>query len=231
MVAPLTADGRPTVRAAFGLPGPDLPPPPSPVWPARTTAELVSRKPSAEEFHRLPRNPIVVVLDDVRSLANVGLAFRLCDALRVQKLYLCGITGHPAWPDPERDPRRRDVQERADREIQKTAVMAVPFVPWEYREESAEVLAEARARGWQVVAVEQAHNSVPFDTAGLYRAPVCLVLGHERAGVAPSTLLAADRVVEIPVYGMANSLNVAMALAVVGYEVLRQARPAEIQPL
>ena len=75
---------------------PDLPPPPSPQWPALTTAELVGRKPDPEHFSQLRRAPISVVLDDVRSLANVGLIFRICDALRVERLYLCGITGYPA---------------------------------------------------------------------------------------------------------------------------------------
>jgi tRNA G18 (ribose-2'-O)-methylase SpoU len=195
----------------------DLPPPPSPRWPARSTAELLARKPS--EFARLPRAPLSVVLDDVRSLANVGLIFRLCDALRVERLYLCGITGHPPRPD---DPRSTDVQMRARREIDKTAVMAVPYVPWEYRDSAVEVASELRARGSQVVAVEQAHGSVPFDRAGVYRPPLCLILGHERAGVAPAALSLADVCVEIPVFGMANSLNVAMTLAVVGYEIARQ---------
>src|SRR5919202_3043087 len=128
----------------------DLPPPPSPRWPARSTVELVARKPG--DFARVPRAPISVVLDDVRSLANVGLIFRLCDALRVERLYLCGITGHP--------PRR---------EIDKTAVMAVPYVPWEYRESALEVASELRAQGRQVVAVEQAHGSLPFDRPRIYQ--------------------------------------------------------------
>src|SRR5205809_3718619 len=115
---------------------PDLPPPPSPEWPALTTSELVARKPDAQSFAQLPRAPISVVLDDVRSLANVGLIFRLCDALRVERLYLCGITGQPA---SDRDPRPRHVRDRAEREITKTAVMAIPFVPWEYRASAVEV--------------------------------------------------------------------------------------------
>ena len=89
---------------------PRYPPPPSPEWPALTTAELVARKPDDATFLALPRAPISVVLDDVRSLANVGLIFRLCDALRVERLYLCGITGHPA---SDADPRPRHVQDRA----------------------------------------------------------------------------------------------------------------------
>jgi 23S rRNA (guanosine2251-2'-O)-methyltransferase len=198
---------------------PEWPEPPSPRWPALTTAELVARKPDPQTFTGLPRAPISVVLDDVRSLANVGLIFRLCDALRVERLYLCGITGHPA---AEQDPRPRHVQERAEREITKTAVMAIPYVPWEYHESAATVVTRLRERGYQTVVVEQAHHSVPHWTHGIYRPPLCLILGHERAGVAPWAVGEADLCLEIPVYGMANSLNVAMALAVVGYELFRQ---------
>jgi len=200
----------------------DLPPPPSPAWPAFTTDELVARKPEAQTFQALPRAPISVVLDDVRSLANVGLIFRICDALRVERLYLCGITGHPADPRPGRDTRPRHVQDRAEREIAKTAVMAIPFVPWEYHASATDVVQRLREARYQVVAVEQGHHSTPFTRAGIYRPPLCLILGHERAGVAPAALEAADLWVELPVYGMANSLNVAMACALVGYEIFRQ---------
>ena len=197
----------------------DLPLPPSPEWPALTTAELVARKPDRDTFAGLPRAPVSVVLDDVRSLANVGLIFRICDALRVERLYLCGITGHPSC---ESDPRPRHVQERATREITRTAVMAVPYVPWEYRESTVSTVHELRELGYQVVAVEQAHGSRPYTEPGLYRAPLCLVFGHERAGITRAALDRTDVCVEIPVFGMANSLNVAMACALVGYEVMRQ---------
>lgn len=209
----------------------DLPAPPSPAWPARTTDELLAAKPDAQSFARLPRAPLCVALDDVRSLANVGLIFRICDTLRAEKLYLCGITGHPAYPDEEGDPRRRDVQERATREIAKTAVMALPHVPWEYRSNVLDLLAELRQSGYQIVAAEQAHNSVSYTCEGIYRPPVCLVLGHERAGVAPQALKAADLCVEIPVYGMANSLNVATACALIGFEIMRQFDGFGLQPL
>ena len=88
------------------------------------------------------RAPISVVLDDVRSLANVGLIFRLCDALRVERLYLCGITGHPGAAD---DDRPRHVQERAEREITKTAVMAIPYVRWNITRRPVEVVESLRA--------------------------------------------------------------------------------------
>jgi 23S rRNA (guanosine2251-2'-O)-methyltransferase len=221
----------PTIGGEASVFRSDLPAPPTPQWPARTTAELVAAKPPPEDYARLPRAPISVVLDDVRSLANVGLIFRLCDAVRVERLYLCGITGHPAYPNPERDPRPRHVQERAEREIAKTAVMAIPFVPWEYQHSALEVVTGLRARGYQVVAVEQAHGSTPYTTPGLYRPPLCVIFGHERAGVTPVALQAADICVEVPMYGIANSLNVAMTFAVVAYEVLRQHAGFGLMPL
>jgi 23S rRNA (guanosine2251-2'-O)-methyltransferase len=210
---------------------PDLPPPPSPAWPALTTAELLARKPDERTFHQLPRAPISVVLEDVRSLSNVGLIFRICDALRVERLYLCGITGHPADPTPGRDTRPRHVQDRAERAIAKTAVMATPFVPWEYQSSALEVVQRLRAARYQIVAVEQGHASTPFAQPGIYQPPLCLIFGHERAGVTPSALEAADLCVELPVYGMANSLNVAMACALVGYEIVRQHAGFGLAPL
>jgi tRNA G18 (ribose-2'-O)-methylase SpoU len=191
----------------------------------------VARKPSVDAFGQLRRSPISVVLDDVRSLANVGLIFRVCDALRVERLYLCGITGHPADPRPGWDARPRHVQDRAEREISKTAVMAIPFVPWEYHASAVEVVDRLRLDGCQVIAVEQAHASVPYTRPGIYRAPIALIFGHERAGVAPRALEAADTCVEVPVYGMANSLNVAMACTLVGYEILRQLDAFGLEPL
>ena len=209
---------------------PDLPPPPSPQWPALSTTELVARKPDPAAFARLRRTPISVVLDDVRSLANVGLIFRICDALRVERLYLCGITGHPA-DTSGRDTRPRHVQDRAEREINKTAVMAIPYVPWEYQPSVTEVVRRLRTDGYQIVAAEQAHNSVPLTRPGIYRPPLALILGHERAGIAPSALDLADVCVEVPVFGMANSLNVAMTCALVGYEIMRQSSSFELYPL
>jgi tRNA G18 (ribose-2'-O)-methylase SpoU len=178
----------------------------------------------------LPRAPISVILEDVRSLANVGLIFRICDALRVERLYLCGITGHPADASG-RDPRPRHVQDRAEREINKTAVMAIPFVPWEYQPSATDVVRHLRQDGYQIVAAEQAHPSTPYGRPGIYRPPLALIFGHERAGVTPSALAVADVCVELPVYGMANSLNVAMACAVVCYEIMHQHDGFGLKPL
>lgn len=187
-----------------------------------TTAELVAAKPSPEEFWRLPRCPIYVLCDNVRSLENVGLIFRVCDAVRVARLYLCGITGYP--PMPEGDPRPPWVSERAGRIIAKTAIQTVPWVPWEYRPSAEAVVAELRAAGVQIVSLEQTDQSLEY-TCAPYRFPMCIVLGHEREGVQQEVLDLSDLVVQVPMYGMGNSLNVATALAVLAYEVVRQRRP------
>lgn len=193
----------------------------------RTTDELVSRKPEPEDFSSLPRAPLHVVLQDVRGLANVGLAFRLCDNLRAGHLWLCGITGHPPYPG---DPRPSDIAERCDREIRRTAVMAVPYVPWSYRADALEVVKERKAAGDRIVVVEQAHGALPLHEAPL-DTPITLVLGHERTGVDPRILAEADVALELPVYGMANSINVAMTLAIVGYELVRRTKGFGLEPL
>lgn len=194
---------------------------------SRTTEELVARKPAPEDFVHLPRAPLHVVLADVRGLANVGLIFRLCDNLRAAHLWLCGITGHPPYPG---DPRPAEVAERCDREIRRTAVMAVPWVPWSYRADALEVVRARKAAGDRVVVVEQAEGAVSLYEAPL-EGPITLVLGHERTGVEPALLAEADVAIELPVYGMANSINVAMTAAIVGFEIVRRTGGHGLDPL
>lgn len=196
-----------------------------------TTAELVAAKPSLEEFRRWPRHPFSILLDDVRSLNNVGLVFRVADAVRAERLYLCGITGYP--PLPEGDPRPPWVVDHAAKQIVKTAIRTVEYVPWEYRPDAAALVRELRAAGRQIVVLEQTTASVPYAEAA-YRFPLCLVLGHERAGVHDAVLEQADLVVQIPMYGLGNSLNVAMAAAVAAYHLLqcclRSQAPEPLRP-
>lgn len=192
-----------------------------------STEELVARKPTHEEFAKLKRAPVQVIFSNVRGLANVGLAFRLCDNLRLEHLWLCGITGYPARED---DPRPPEVAERSDREIRRTAVMAVPHVPWSHAPSARPVAARLKAEGYRLVVLEQAEGAVPLARADL-RGPLCLVFGHERLGVEPELLALADLVLEIPVWGMANSINVAMALGIVGYEAARQNDGYALEPL
>ncbi|HUX88217.1 MAG TPA: TrmH family RNA methyltransferase [Chloroflexota bacterium] len=182
-----------------------------------STAELVGQKPEIEEFLQQPRHPISAVCDNVRSLMNVGLLFRLCDAALVERLYLCGITGYPPIANDSRPPW---VSERAGRVIAKTAIHTVEYQPWEYRPSTIELIRELKARGQQIVVLEQTTESISYACAP-YHFPLAVVVGHERAGVEDELLELADLVVEIPMYGMGNSLNVAMSFGICVNEMIR----------
>ena len=184
-----------------------------------TTTDLVKQKPKLKEFAQLPRHPLIVVLDNIRSLQNVGLFFRLGDALRIRKLYLGGFTGFP--PQGDQDPRLPGSIEHAEREIEKTAIRTIPYVPWERAEDTVKLVKQLKKDGIQVVAVEQTDKSVPY-TEVEYQFPVALVFGHERDGISDEILKECDLVVDIPMYGMGNSLNVATSFSVIGYELVKQ---------
>lgn len=164
---------------------------------ALTTAELRRGKPDRRAFLAQPRLPVRVVLDGVRQGYNVGALFRLCDAFLCERLVVCGRDGA-----------------RGMRKLVQAAQGTHNWVPWEQRDHAADAVREARAAGWQVVAVEQTSDAVDLGRF-VPRHPVCLVLGAERSGVSQAVLDLADAAVVIPVRGMANSLNVATAAAIV----------------
>jgi tRNA G18 (ribose-2'-O)-methylase SpoU len=150
--------------------------------------------------------PAAVLLDNVRSLYNVGAFFRTADAAAIEKLYLCGITGRP--------PKRA---------IAKTALGAEESVAWEHSWDAAAVLRELRSRGYELAAVETSVHAVDlFDWAP--RFPVCVVFGHEVDGIQPELSGLCDTHVRIPMLGAKHSLNVATAGGVVLYELLRKYR-------
>lgn len=160
----------------------------------------------ATPYGAIDRLPVVVMLDNVRSLYNVGAFFRTADAVRVQRLVLGGITARPP-----------------DRRIAKTALGAELTVPWEHAERPEQALATLRERGFEVAAVETSLHAVDlFDWQP--RFPVCVVFGHEVDGLAPAMLDACDLHVRIPMLGTKQSLNVATAGGVVLYELLRKYR-------
>jgi tRNA G18 (ribose-2'-O)-methylase SpoU len=150
--------------------------------------------------------PLTVLLDNIRSLYNVGSFFRTADAARIEKLYLCGITGRP----PQRG-------------IAKTALGAEQTVPWEHAWEAAPMLHAMRERGVEIAAIETSVHAVDlFDWAP--RFPVCVVFGHEVDGIQPELSAICDTHVRIPMLGSKHSLNVATAAGVVIYELLRKYR-------
>ncbi len=189
----------------------------------KTTAELVAEKPPLDEFRNKKRHPIYIVLHNVRSLQNVGIVFRLSDALLVQKLYLTGYTGYPMVDGDvpglgRHDNRENRVKYHAQQEIEKTAIQTVPLVPWEYHSDGKSVIKELSNKGVQIIAVEQTHNAIDYSHIS-YKFPICLVFGHERHGIDDEILELADQTAEIPMYGIGNSLNVATSVAVIGYHL------------
>jgi len=143
----------------------------------------------------------VAVLDNLRSLHNVGSIFRTADGAGVEKLYLCGMTGTPPRP-----------------EIRKAALGAEETVAWEYFATTREALQHLRAEGFHLIALEPAENSIDFRAAQ-YKFPLALVVGHEFEGIAPEILAECDMIVSLPMHGRKHSLNVAVAFGVAAYEV------------
>lgn len=182
----------------------------------KTTQELVQERPAPEELFSLPRIPITVVADNVRSLDNVGLLFRLCELARVERLYLTGYTGHPRTPD---DTREEGIIARHEHRIFKTAVYAMPFQPWTYVEDPVLLVRNLKEKGSLIVAAEQTAESSSYLKVD-YRLPLTLLIGHEREGVREELLLLADLEVEIPILGLGNSHNVSHAAAILLYHIL-----------
>jgi tRNA G18 (ribose-2'-O)-methylase SpoU len=161
---------------------------------------------SVEEFKESEKLPVVVVLDNVRSLHNVGSAFRTCDAFRIAKLYLTGITGTPPH-----------------REIHKAALGATESVPWEYAEHTAELIQQLKGDGFEILAIEQTTNSLPLQnfTANSSK-KYCLVFGNEVEGVSNEVIALADASLEIPQSGTKHSLNISVCSGIVLWHLYRQ---------
>ena len=157
-----------------------------------------------EEFAKLPRRPIHIVLDNLRSAFNVGSIFRLADAARAAELIPCGYTAYP--------PHHK---------LEQTSLGTTDSVPWRRFDETTLALADLKDKGVQLVAVETARGASPYHRFK-YRYPVALVLGNEALGVSAAALRMCDAVVEIPVFGYKNSINVATAAGIVLYELLLQ---------
>ena len=161
---------------------------------------------SPEEFRKLPRHPIYVILGNLRSAFNVGSIVRSADCARVEKVFFCGITAHP--PNPK---------------VIKTARGTMDYVPWEHRTTTVEAVEEMKKQQIEVICLEITDISKPFSQIK-YPRPVCLVVGNEALGISREVLEMADQIVEIPMWGFKNSVNVAVAFGVVVFEVLRQYR-------
>jgi len=150
-----------------------------------------------------PPIPVAVVLDDIRSLHNVGAVFRTADGAGVEKIFLCGVTGAPPQA-----------------QIAKTALGAEERVAWEYRKDAPSVVREMKEKGYHIVLLEQTEKSVSFDQF-IPRGPVCLVVGNEKEGVNENLLSLCDAAMDIHMAGIKNSLNVAVAFGIAVYSLRR----------
>lgn len=157
-----------------------------------------------EEYARLPKQPVTVVLDNLRSAFNVGSIFRTADAARIERVVTCGYTAHP--------PHLK---------LEKTSLGTEKFVATRHCPSALQAVNDLKALGIPVVALETAEN-VPCYSDFAFPRPVALLVGNEALGITREALESADHVVRIPLFGFKNSLNVASAFAVVLFEALRQ---------
>ena len=164
-----------------------------------THQELVER----QKNQSVSKFPFTVILNNIRSLYNVGSIFRTCDGVGVEKLWLCGITG---TPDSDRE------------RIEKTALGAEKTVPWEHSWDILPVVRNLKKNGYQIVLLEQTKQSIPYQEFEP-KSPVCLVLGNEIDGISDELLALSDAAVEIEMAGAKNSLNVTVAFGVVAYHI------------
>ncbi|WP_108424411.1 RNA methyltransferase [Flagellimonas amoyensis] len=154
-------------------------------------------------FKEAEKTPIIVILDNVRSLNNIGSVFRTADAFLVQKIYLCGITATP----PHKD-------------IRKTALGATESVDWEYRKDTLELVEELKSKHIKVISVEQAENAIMLNTFQTDpETTVALIFGNEVKGVAQEVVSASDAVLEIPQLGTKHSLNISVSAGVVVWDL------------
>lgn len=163
---------------------------------------------SVPEFRRSAKTPVVVVLDNIRSMHNVGSVFRTADAFLVKGIILCGYTPQP----PHRD-------------IHKTALGATETVEWKYFASTADAVRSLKEEGFAIFAVEQVENSIPLQEFTGRRTqqtqPLAVVLGNEVTGVGEEVLALCDGSIEIPQWGMKHSLNISIAAGIVLWELVR----------
>lgn len=161
---------------------------------------------TVEEFRAVKKTPLVIVLDNIRSLNNVGSVFRTSDAFLIESLYLCGITACPP-----------------NAEIHKTALGAEDSVDWHYLENTNEAIDILKGQGFVICAVEQAKGSIMLDHLEVDPSrKYAIVLGNEVKGVQQAVVDNCDCCIEIPQYGTKHSLNVSVATGIVVWEIFRQ---------
>lgn len=161
---------------------------------------------SVSEFKEATKTPLIVILDNVRSLNNIGSVFRTCDAFLIQKVYLCGITATP----PHKD-------------IHKTALGATETVAWEYVEDTLELVKKLQRDNIKIYAIEQAENAVMLQNFNSQPKEIyAVIFGNEVKGVRQDVVTASNGVIEIPQLGSKHSLNIAVSAGVVIWDLFKK---------
>ncbi len=157
-----------------------------------------------ESIKKSDKNNIILILDNVRSMHNVGSIFRTADGFGIKKIYLCGITAKPPH-----------------REIHKTALGAENSIDWQYYENPSEVINKLKSQGVKIIAIEQAEGSIPLNNF-IYdeENPIAIILGNEVEGVSNEAMNMADSCVEIPQFGTKHSFNVSVCTGIVLWQLL-----------
>jgi len=170
----------------------------------KLSMEELNRK-TVEEFKQSQKQPIVVVLENVRSAYNVGSVFRTADAFLLEAIYLCGYTAFPPH-----------------KEIKKTALGADETVRWKHFGQVSDAIKELKDEGYKLYSVEQAKSSTLLQQWKWPNEKVAIILGNEVSGVEQSTIEASDGCIEIPQLGMKHSLNISVAAGIVLWELVRE---------
>jgi len=158
---------------------------------------------NAEEYKTSEKTPLIIILDNIRSLNNIGSVFRTADAFLVKKIYLCGITAKP----PHKD-------------IQKTALGATDSVDWEYAENVMDVVQKLQNEGVFVASIEQAELAVNLNDFSVQKEQTyAVIFGNEVKGVQQKVVTASDAVIEIPQFGTKHSLNISVSVGVVVWDL------------
>ena len=158
---------------------------------------------SVEDFKRSKKTPLIVVLDNIRSLNNIGSVFRTCDAFLIEKIYLCGITAKP----PHKD-------------IHKTALGSTDSVAWEYAKNTLELINKLKDSGIKIISIEQAENATMLnDFNPNQQTTYAVIFGNEVKGVSQEVVNSSDIVIEIPQYGTKHSLNISVSAGVVIWDL------------
>ena len=170
----------------------------------KLSMDELNRK-SVEEFRHSKKIPVIVVLENIRSMHNVGSVFRTADAFLIEAIYICGYTAQP--------PRK---------EIDKTALGATESVTWKYFATSKEAIEDLRNNNYKLFAIEQVDKSISLEKLGeIATDKIALIFGNEVSGVEHETISLCDGCIEIPQFGMKHSLNISVAAGIVLWEVVR----------